>query len=279
METTWTSGTVQAAAAASVPARRVVRRLTKGRDGCSDPLMGLLFCVRVTPECYVGPASYPSAIRMTGLYVIGRRTTEVQRPYRRRMDLETVLSLSPRLSMLPLGEDLSVFNAETGHNAGAEPDGHRHPGLDGRLDLARADLDARGDCLRAAGARRGEGRRRGRRDPAEPRCRHRGRSRTHLTNSARPPSPPTGCRADVGDVASASCAGDRSTPALPVCVRAPAVRDEALLANAIMLAADVSLLDRATMRLSDPPVAVRSGGDAQATVRSRSDHGCHEPCW
>ncbi len=46
-----------------------------------------------------------------------------------------------------------------------------------------------------------------------------------------------------------------------------------------MLAADVSLLDRATMRLSDPPVAVRSGGDAQATARSTSDHGCHEPCW
>ncbi len=32
---------------------------------------------------------------MTGLYDIGRRTTEVQRPYRRRMDLETVLSLRP----------------------------------------------------------------------------------------------------------------------------------------------------------------------------------------
>ena len=30
------------------------------------------------------------------------------------MDLETVLALSPAVSMLPLGEDLSVFNAETG---------------------------------------------------------------------------------------------------------------------------------------------------------------------
>lgn len=30
------------------------------------------------------------------------------------MDLETVLELAPAVSMLPLGQDLSVYNAETG---------------------------------------------------------------------------------------------------------------------------------------------------------------------
>lgn len=56
----------------------------------------------------------PSVIGMTRPYVIGRRTTDAGLPYRRPMDLEMVLSLAPAVSMLPLGEDLSVFNAETG---------------------------------------------------------------------------------------------------------------------------------------------------------------------
>ena len=56
----------------------------------------------------------PSVIGMTRPYVIGRRTTNAGRPYRRPMDLETVLALAPGVRMLPLGEDLSVFNAETG---------------------------------------------------------------------------------------------------------------------------------------------------------------------
>ena len=51
---------------------------------------------------------------MTGFYDIGRRRTGVGLAYRQPMDPETVLSLSPTVSMLPLGEDLSVFNAETG---------------------------------------------------------------------------------------------------------------------------------------------------------------------
>ncbi|TPG18969.1 PqqD family protein [Pedococcus bigeumensis] len=51
---------------------------------------------------------------MTRHYVIGRRTTDAGLPYRRPMDLETVLVLAPAVSMLPLGADLSVFNAESG---------------------------------------------------------------------------------------------------------------------------------------------------------------------
>ena len=131
------------------------------------------------------------------------------------MDLDTVLDLAPTLSMLPLGEDLSVFNAETGHTLALNRTAADILALvDGSTSLAQISTvvaTAYEQPVPEVEAVVGE--------VAETllgawRTVTVGGLRTRLTNSSRPSAPPTGRRADVGDAGSASRAGDRSASAL-----------------------------------------------------------------